>query len=247
MSEADKKFCSPAVDGEAAATAQDAFRKACEIGDKLLVKILTAEAKPPCRASTDAAGADFFACEGTLVPQGGKAVVQTGIAIAIPYGTYARIAPRSGLAAKMHIGVGTGVVDYDYRGEVGVVLFNHSASEYQVNPGDRIAQLILEKIDHVPIEVIKEFPQTSRGVNGFGSTGEAAMSAGLPHHVMENRIYSARGRWISDVLGQQGERDDPMEDSIYAVPAMMQDAGEHWNACTKLYDMKIDTMNLISG
>ena len=67
----------------------------------------------------DAAGADVFACEGLTIALGSKAVVMTGSAIAVPHGTYARIAPRSGLAAKKHVGVGAGVVDYDYRGERG--------------------------------------------------------------------------------------------------------------------------------
>ena len=199
----DPVVCSPAEaipEGESAVSVYDALKKATEIGDKLLVKILRADAKPPCRATIDAAGADIFACKGALIPPGGKAIVQTGIAIAIPYGTYARIAPRSGLASKMHIGVGAGVVDYDYRGEVGVVLFNHSVSEYQVNPGDRIAQLILEKIENVPIEVINELPQTSRGVNRFGSRGGGNVSGftascdGRQHLLRKRKMDIGRAR-----------------------------------------------------
>jgi dUTP pyrophosphatase len=88
--------------------------------------------------------------------------------------TTTRTAPRSGLAWKNHIDVGAGVVDADYRGNVGVVLFNFSDSDFSVSTGDRVAQLILEKI-HVGAEVVEtdELPSTSRGEGGFGSTGVA--------------------------------------------------------------------------
>ena len=81
-----------------------------------------------------------------MIPSKGKGVVQTGLAISLPKGVYACIAPRSGLAVKKFIGVGAGVIDSDYRGEIRIVLFNHSAMDFPVQVGDRIAQLILEKI-----------------------------------------------------------------------------------------------------
>merc|ERR1712207_58772 len=98
------------------------------------------------RGSEHAAGFDLAASEAAVVKSGGKAIVKTGLSIAIPWGTYARLAPRSGLAAKRMLHVGAGVVDFDYRGEVGVVLFNHGSEDFEVAPGDRVAQLILEKI-----------------------------------------------------------------------------------------------------
>ena len=97
--------------------------------------------------------------------------MHTGLAISFPAGLYARIAPRSGLALKKFIDVGAGVVDHDYRGEVGVVLFNHGDQDFEVNMGDRIAQLILEKIDTPPVEEVQGLGDTVRGVGGFGSTG----------------------------------------------------------------------------
>lgn len=105
------------------------------------------------------------------MPAGGKAIIKTGLSIAIPAGTYARIAPRSGLAAKRMINVGAGVVDYDYRGEVGVVLFNHGTEDLPVAVGDRIAQLILEQVNMAPCKEVDSLEQTTRGVGGFGSTG----------------------------------------------------------------------------
>ena len=83
-------------------------------------------------------------------------------------------APRSGLAWKKHIDVGAGVIDADYRGCVGVVLFNHSAEDLEVKRGDRVAQLILERIETPPVEEVTELDDTERGAGGFGSTGVSA-------------------------------------------------------------------------
>ena len=91
--------------------------------------------------------------------------------IIIAAGTYGRIAPRSGLAVKKFIDTGAGVVDEDYRGPVGVVLFNHSEDDFEVKRGDRIAQLVLERIATPPVEVVEELDDTTRGAGGFGSTG----------------------------------------------------------------------------
>ena len=97
--------------------------------------------------------------------------MRTGLSIAIPENTYARIAPRSGLAVKKFLDTGAGVVDYDYRGEVGVVLFNHSEEDFEVKVGDRIAQLILERISMAGCVEADELFDTERGGAGFGSTG----------------------------------------------------------------------------
>ena len=87
---------------------------------------------------------------------------------------YCKIAPRSGLAWKNHIDVGAGVVDADYRGNVGVILFNHGDTDFMVAPGDRVAQLILQKVEMLSLEETGELPDTARGAGGFGSTGVAA-------------------------------------------------------------------------
>merc|ERR1711966_580167 len=104
----------------------------------------------------------------------------TGLSIATPSSTYARIAPRSGLAAKKMIHVGAGVVDEDYRGEVGVVLFNHGSEPFEVKPADRIAQMILEKIALVQCEKVDSLEATARGAGGFGSTGVSEKVSGPP-------------------------------------------------------------------
>ena len=106
-----------------------------------------------------------------VIPAGGRGVVKTDLCIACPAGTYARIAPRSGLAVKKGIDVGAGVVDADYRGNVGVVLFNLGTDDFVVDVGDRIAQLILEKVNMAPVVEVEELTETERGAGGFGSTG----------------------------------------------------------------------------
>lgn len=99
------------------------------IRQQLFVKKLNAEAVLPKKGSKFAAGYDLSASEDSIVPAEGKAIIKTGLAIKTPADTYGRIAPRSGLAVKNHIQVGAGVIDEDYRGEVCVVLFNHSKTD----------------------------------------------------------------------------------------------------------------------
>jgi len=137
----------------------------------LQVKKLSESAKIPCRGSDGAAGYDLYSAHDCVIPARGKGMVKTDISIAIPYGTYARIAPRSGLAWKNSIDTGAGVVDYDYRGPVGVILFNHSDVDFAVSKGDRVAQMILEKIVTPEILEVEELSDTKRGAGGFGSTG----------------------------------------------------------------------------
>jgi len=109
------------------------------------VKKLSAEARVPMKGTARAAGHDLYGIEGTHVPARGQAIIGTGIAIGLPHNTYGRIAPRSSLAVKHRLMTNTGVIDSDYRGEVKVVLANLGDQPYQVEKGDRIAQLIIEK------------------------------------------------------------------------------------------------------
>lgn len=88
-----------------------------------------------------------------------------------------RIAPRSGLAAKNFIDVGAGVIDADYRGPVKVLLFNHGETGFEVKEGDRVAQLVLERIYTPEVEEVEELEESVRGAGGFGSTGVGAAGA----------------------------------------------------------------------
>ena len=163
---------------------------------------MSEHAIPPARASACAAGYDLCRCVrwpiptafalraliasphhlhrsayAGVVPARGRVLLKTDIAIAVPSGTYGRVAPRSGLALKNGIDTGAGVIDEDYRGNVGVILFNHTDTDFTVAAGDRIAQLILEAIQTPAVEVVDELEDTARGAGGFGSTGVAAGAA----------------------------------------------------------------------
>ncbi|XP_072409345.1 deoxyuridine 5'-triphosphate nucleotidohydrolase-like isoform X1 [Chiloscyllium punctatum] len=133
---------------------------------------LSDNARPPSRGSERAAGFDLYSAYDYVIPAQGKAVVKTDIQIAVPHGFYGRVAPRSGLAAKHFIDVGAGVIDEDYRGNVGVVLFNFGKEDFEVKKGDRIAQLICERICYPELEELKSLDETERGAGGFGSTGK---------------------------------------------------------------------------
>lgn len=140
---------------------------------KIQVKRLSEFARLPTRGSQYAAGYDLYSAVDCIVPARGKALVSTDLSITVPYGTYGRIAPRSGLALKNSIDVGAGVCDYDYTGNYGIILFNHSDQDFVVSKGDRVAQLILEKIvQNAEMEEVQELKQQERGESGFGSTGK---------------------------------------------------------------------------
>ena len=114
--------------------------------NNLEVKLHSDMARVPTRGSPDMAGYDLYSTEEKIVPAHGKMVIDTQISIATPPGTYGQIAPRSGLAAKNMIATGARVIDADYRGIIFVLLFNHTDEDLKVKQGDRVAQLILEKI-----------------------------------------------------------------------------------------------------
>ncbi|EME29793.1 Deoxyuridine 5'-triphosphate nucleotidohydrolase [Galdieria sulphuraria] len=137
----------------------------------LRVKRLSKEAVVPQRGSKLAAGYDICSSEDCIVPARSRYCVKTDLAVAIPSGHYGRVAPRSGLALKHGIDVGAGVIDEDYRGSLGIILFNHSDQDFHISKGNRIAQLILEKISTPEVVEVNSLDNTGRGSNGFGSTG----------------------------------------------------------------------------
>ncbi|GAB1599543.1 deoxyuridine 5'-triphosphate nucleotidohydrolase, mitochondrial-like [Argonauta hians] len=132
---------------------------------------LTPNAFVPTRGSAEAAGYDLYSAYDYTVPSKGKLLAKTDLQIALPHDCYGRVAPRSGLALKNFIDVGAGVIDQDYRGNVGVLLFNFSDGEFEVKKGDRIAQLLLERIYIADLEECETLDKTERGAGGFGSTG----------------------------------------------------------------------------
>ena len=118
------------------------------------------------------AGADLTASEKTVIPGRNRSLVGTGIRLEIPEGHVGLIWPRSGLAIKKGIDCGAGVIDSCYRGEIIVLLFNHSDTEFQIEPGDRIAQILIQKVERVQFIPVNELSETTRSEEGFGSTGK---------------------------------------------------------------------------
>lgn len=163
----------------------------------LYVQRLSEHATIPTRGSEFAAGFDLSASEDKIISgNGGRALVKTDLRIACPPGTYVRIAPRSGLAYKFGIDVGAGVIDADYRGPVGVILFNFGTDDFTIKRGDRIAQAILEQIcipsSIIDVPIDDELPTVgTRGENGFGSTGIAATDTSKPKISMT--VYETDG------------------------------------------------------
>jgi len=129
----------------------------------------------PARATSHASGFDLRACvvAPLVVPAGGRALVPTGVAIAVPPGFEAQIRPRSGLALKSGVTLlnSPGTIDADYRGEVGVIVVNHGENAVTIARGDRIAQMVIQRLPDVELEPVEELPETARGAGGFGHTG----------------------------------------------------------------------------
>ena len=131
----------------------------------------------PSRSSEGAAGYDLHSNSNTSIPPNTRKTIGLGFSMAIPEGLYGRIAPRSGLAVKHQIDIAAGVIDPDYRGEVKVLLVNTSQKRFDIKSGDRIAQIIFERIALPAFHTLKSLPHTSRNQGGFGSTGISARLA----------------------------------------------------------------------
>jgi len=146
----------------------------------LKIKLIHPAAILPARMTPGSAGFDLFAVENMEVPPTycnpdgstdiGRALVPTGIKLQLPSGTVGRIASRSGLSVNSNIEVGAGWIDSDYRGELKVELKNLSSKPFKVNPGDRIAQLLILPLVDAEVELTSYLEHTERGSSGFGST-----------------------------------------------------------------------------
>lgn len=143
--------------------------------EQLKVKKMQPNAILPVRATLSSAGADLAACleEPLLLPAGERRSIPLGVAVEIQPGWAGFLFGRSGLGVKYGITLsnGVGVIDADYRGELLVVLINHGAEDYLIQPGERIAQLVLMPVALAEIVEVSALSQTQRGTGGFGSTG----------------------------------------------------------------------------
>lgn len=140
---------------------------------KLKIQKLSPTARIPTRGTARSAGLDLYADEKIKLYRGERKLVKTSIAIALPSGTEGQIRPRSGLAVKHGVTVlnSPGTVDEDYRGEVKVCLVNFGEKTFEVEPGMRIAQLVVSKVCLPKLTEVDKLEKTSRGSGGFGHTG----------------------------------------------------------------------------
>jgi len=140
---------------------------------KLKVKKISDKAKLPEYAHPGDAGMDVFSNEEILLRSGESALVKTGIKIELPENTEAQVRPRSGLALKEGITVlnTPGTIDEGYRGEVGVILINHSKKDFLITEGMKIAQMVISPVHRAEVIEVDELSDTIRGTGGFGSTG----------------------------------------------------------------------------
>lgn len=140
---------------------------------ELHIKRLTQTAKIPARSTAHASCLDLHAdAEGVIAP-GDRALIKTGLAVAVPPGFEVQVRSRSGLALKQGVAVlnSPGTVDADYRGEVGVILINHGKEPFQYRRGDRIAQMGVYRVEMCPAVEVEVLEDTERGAGGFGHTG----------------------------------------------------------------------------
>lgn len=141
---------------------------------KLLVRRLDPELSLPNYALTGDAGMDLLASEEVTLEPGARAAIGTGIAVAIPEGFAGFVQPRSGRALRDGLGIANspGLIDSGYRGEIKVIVLNlNPAGRLVIHRGDKIAQMVFQRVERAEIEVVADLPDSDRGEGGFGSTG----------------------------------------------------------------------------
>lgn len=141
---------------------------------RVLVKRLDAGVPLPAYARDDDAGLDLHAAHDVTLAPGGRALVRTGLALALPPGCAAFVVPRSGLALTHGVSIVNtpGLIDAGYRGELKVLLVNHDpAATVALKRGERIAQLVVQRVERAELVLVDELPPSERGPGGFGSTG----------------------------------------------------------------------------
>jgi dUTP pyrophosphatase len=137
---------------------------------KFKVKVVDQDGITPQKADNGCAGYDVYSTIGTMIPPGERKLIPIGVSTEFSMNYYLRVAPRSGLSVK-GIDVGAGVIDSSYRGEIKVLIINNSKSDFYVDKGAKIAQIILERCSNATIRLVDELSESERGYGGFGSTG----------------------------------------------------------------------------
>jgi dUTP pyrophosphatase len=141
---------------------------------KIFIKKLSPLAEIPNYQTEEAAGFDLHSIEDIILKPNERKLIGTGLAFEIPKGYEIQIRPRSGLAYKYGISVlnSPGTIDSDYRGEIKVLLINHSDTDFEIKVGERIAQGVIQEVIQAKFEEVEELNKTARGAGGFGSTGK---------------------------------------------------------------------------
>ena len=142
--------------------------------EKIIVKVVNKSTNSlPEYQTPQSAGIDLQSDQNITITPGARTLVKTGLHIELPKGYQAQIVPRSGLALKHGISIvnSPGTIDSDYRGEIGIILINHGTEPFNVKSGDRIAQMVISKVEQLEWESVEELSNTERGEGGFGSTG----------------------------------------------------------------------------
>jgi len=137
---------------------------------KFKVRVVDKDGITPQKADDGCAGYDVYSTIATVIPPGDRKLIPIGVSTEISKNYYLRVAPRSGLSVK-GIDVGAGVIDSSYRGEIKVLIINNSQSDFYVDKGAKIAQIILERCSNAKIMLVDELSESERGYGGFGSTG----------------------------------------------------------------------------
>ena len=140
---------------------------------QLKVKLIHDKAILPHYAHPGDAGLDLFSVERKVIPPGESGLIHTGIVIQLPPNSEAQVRPRSGLALKHGIGLvnSPGTIDSDYRGEIKIILFNFGKTPFVINRGDRVAQMVINRVERVTLIERENLETTERGSGGFGHTG----------------------------------------------------------------------------
>ena len=151
-------------------------------GLRVLIRRLAGNDLPvPRRATAGSSGMDLAACvaEPVTLPPGGRSLIPTGFSIALPEGYEAQVRPRSGLALSCGVTMlnTPGTIDADYRGEIGVIAINLGDDPVTIRRGDRIAQMVIQKVEHAELVEVEELPASQRGTAGFGSSGKGMEGA----------------------------------------------------------------------
>lgn len=172
---------------------------------KIQIKKLIDSAIVPTAGSSHSAGYDLYSIENHILMPMDRKLFKTGISIGIPSGQYGRIAPRSGLAYKDGIDVLAGVIDEDYRGEIGVILINFGKTEKEIKFGDKIAQIIFEFYNKVEWEVVNELTQTQRNTDGYGSTDKKGKPLTEVFAEEQKKFEAKQGQPPSSILDKYKE------------------------------------------